>query len=385
MKVLHVIPAIAPRYGGPSQLVLDMCRALNESGVEAHIATTNADGLGVLDVPLKRFTNYNGVDCIFFKKNFSEAYKFSNGLAVWLGAHVSDYDVVHIHAVFSHSTWSAGRACQRANIPYIIRPLGSLDPWSMQRRSRLKGLLLTMGLRDILLRAKAIHYTTLLEKDKAESLLSLNNGVVIPNAITRAEQSEGKPEYEDYILYLGRLHEKKKLPELIEGFGTWKKDHPDQETKLILAGDGEDSYVDRLKSGIAYFGLTEDVILQGWVEGAEKQSLIKHAKLMVLISENENYGISIVESMAAGVPVLVNKGVYLYPDISEAHAGWVSDERNTISDKLKEALMDSEKRAEFGKNAKKLVEENFYWERVTNRVKDLYENLQADKVRAKSS
>ena len=48
MKVLHVIPAIAARYGGPSTAVLQMCRALSEAGADVHLAATNADGRGRL-------------------------------------------------------------------------------------------------------------------------------------------------------------------------------------------------------------------------------------------------------------------------------------------------------------------------------------------------
>ena len=56
MKILHVIPSVAPRYGGPSQAVVEMCRALRATGTEVMIATTDADGVPVANPnPMSKF------------------------------------------------------------------------------------------------------------------------------------------------------------------------------------------------------------------------------------------------------------------------------------------------------------------------------------------
>ena len=65
MKILHVIPSVAPRYGGPSQAVYTMCRALQDRGTEVLIATTNADGSGTLPVALGEKIVYQGAQTIF--------------------------------------------------------------------------------------------------------------------------------------------------------------------------------------------------------------------------------------------------------------------------------------------------------------------------------
>ena len=44
LKILHVIPAVAARYGGPSTAILSMCRALQQQGIELLVASTDADG-----------------------------------------------------------------------------------------------------------------------------------------------------------------------------------------------------------------------------------------------------------------------------------------------------------------------------------------------------
>src|SRR5216683_7337951 len=128
MRVLHVIPSVAPRYGGPSNAVLAMCRALGRKGVDVLIATTDADGEGRLPVEHGRVTSYGGTPAIFFPRQWSEAFKYSHPLAHWLDQHVADFDAVHVHAVFSHACLAAGQACRRAGVPYVVRPLGTLDP-----------------------------------------------------------------------------------------------------------------------------------------------------------------------------------------------------------------------------------------------------------------
>jgi hypothetical protein len=117
MQILHVVPALAARYGGPSVATLGMCRALQASGVDTLVATTDADGGGRLNVPLERVELYDGVRTIFFRRRFTESYKWSGSLSAWVRAHAGDFDAAHIHAVFSHSSIAAGRACRDAGVP----------------------------------------------------------------------------------------------------------------------------------------------------------------------------------------------------------------------------------------------------------------------------
>ena len=180
MKVLHVIPAVAPRYGGPSQAVLGMGQALPQQGVQVLIATTDADGPRRLPVAHGSELSWQGVPAIFFPRQWSEAFKYSGQLAGWLDHHVAEFDVVHIHAVFSHACLAAADACRGARVPYVVRPLGTLDPWSLKQKPVRKQLLWHVGVKRMLHGAAAIHYTTAAEQRLAEVPLGLRRGVVIP-------------------------------------------------------------------------------------------------------------------------------------------------------------------------------------------------------------
>ena len=65
---------------------------------------------------------YEGVPTIFFPRQFSEPFKYSHPLARWLDKNVEDFDVVHIHAVFSHSSLAAARACDTKKFHTLSGP-----------------------------------------------------------------------------------------------------------------------------------------------------------------------------------------------------------------------------------------------------------------------
>ncbi|HEY2593612.1 MAG TPA: glycosyltransferase, partial [Chloroflexota bacterium] len=262
MRVLHVIPSIAPRYGGPSSAVVGMSTALQDSGVAVQIATTDADGPTRLRVPYGTCVDWAGVPTVFFPRQLTEAFKYSGPLAGWLTDHVADFDVVHVHAVFSHACLAASSACNRRHVPYIVRPLGTLDPWSLRQKHVQKQVLWRFGVQRMLDRAAAIHYTTASEQRLAESALPLNKrGVVIPLGVDDAlfEQTGPRPRSDTpYVLVLGRLHPKKGIETFVEVFLDVSEQVPDW--RLMIAGDGEAEYVAALKSRVAKIDTHERVI-----------------------------------------------------------------------------------------------------------------------------
>ena len=106
MRVLHVIPSVSPKRGGPSLAVLAMVRALRARGVDAEIATTTDDGEGVLDVPVEQLTEREGVPVRYFDRwspplRAVREFAYSRSLARWLEKAVGSYDLLHVHAIFS--------------------------------------------------------------------------------------------------------------------------------------------------------------------------------------------------------------------------------------------------------------------------------------------
>ena len=388
MKVLHVIPAVAPRYGGPSQAVVGTGRALAQQGVDVLIATTDADGDGRLPVALGVTRDYEGVRTVFFRRQWSESLKYSRPMALWLNAHVAEFRVVHIHAVFSHACLAAARACQWRRVPYVVRPLGSLDPWSLRQKPLRKGLLWHLGARQMLTRAAAVHYTTRAEQRLAEAPLGLRRGVVIPVGIDlepyQAPADVARFRFRHpslgehpYVLVLGRLHPKKGLELLLEAFFTATADPRLRDWRLLVAGDGDPAYVAQVRRGIRDRAWDDRVVFSGWLAGAEKLAALQGAALLALPSHQENFGQVVVEALACGVPVLLSQHVNLAEDVQSAGAGWVVRlEPSAIVAGLCDALSQPQERQRRGAAGRQLAS-HFDWARVASQLTSLYGALAA--------
>src|SRR5215218_538814 len=127
MRVLHVIPSVSERSGGPATAIVPMCRALRARGVEVVLVSTSH---GFQRMNTDQVEDFKGVPARFFPVQLGDSFKYSRPFAAWLRASVREFDLVHVHAVFNHASVAAARACSNAGVPYVVRPLGTLDPWS---------------------------------------------------------------------------------------------------------------------------------------------------------------------------------------------------------------------------------------------------------------
>ena len=384
LKVLHVIPAVAPRYGGPSRAVFEMCRALRGNGAEVMIAATDADGPDHLPVRTGTPFEFQGTETIFFPRQFSVRFGYSHPLASWLKSNVAKFDVVHIHAVFSHPCLAAGWACRRNGVPYIIRPLGSLSPWALTHKRGRKRLMWHAGVKGMLKGAAALHYMTSEEQRLAEMVCQLPRGVVIPHGIEvetfedsgeKATFAERHPAvgHNPYVIVLSRLHPQKNLESLIRAFLSVTKSVRFKEWRLVIAGDGQADYVSSLKRQA---GLGDRIVFTGWLSEKEKVSALRTASLLALPSLQENFGLCITEGLACGVPAIVSAQVNLASDLEAAGAGWVTGLKpQAIERTLVEAMSDDDERQRRGQCGREFVMRNLGWPKISNELLRLYQDV----------
>ena len=386
MKILHVIPAIAPRYGGPSQAIIGLCCALQHQGLEVEICTTDADGPGRLPIELGRRILYQQLPSYFFRRDWSEAFKYSGSLKHWIDQHIEQYDLAHIHGVFSHATYAAAHACQRHGVPYIVRPFGTLEPWCMRQKRPRKLTAWHLGFRRIVRRAAAIHYTTDQERTLTENSLHLQNGFVVPNGVEDSllqshrghqfRQKLGLPEGCPFLLALSRVHPQKGIDLLLQAFVSLKAQGHLVGWHLIIAGSGEPGYVAKLQRMAHQTSAEGFVHWPGWLYGEAKLAALSEASLFVLSSFLESFGIGVLEAMACGTPVLVSRPVALSSEIEMHNSGWVMElSPDGLQRGLLEATANPETLRERGEAARQLVAERFTWPKVSEQLREYYARI----------
>src|ERR1043166_7160491 len=387
MKVLHVIPSVGPLRGGPSEILRTITSSLASAGVKVEVVTTDDNGKGRLNIPFTEAIFEEGVTYRYFPRQ-SRFYTFSLPLTVWLARHVRDFDLVHIHALFSYVPLAAAYWAKRANVPYIIRPLGVLNRWGMRyRHPWLKKISYRLIERKILNRAAAIHYTSEPERSEAEELGVNQNSVIIPNPVNtnislefiRARRGQFRALFPQLskrlvILFLSRLDPKKGLDILLQSFAPVRARFP--AAVLVVAGSGEPAFTARLKQIAAGLGIESDIFWAGFLSGEEKWAALTDADIFVLPSYSENFGVAVVESMACGLPVVISDQVAIHREISKAQAGLVVPcdvEELTIA--LTTLLQDSELRARTGNNARQLARTAFSAEATRTPLLALYDDI----------
>jgi glycosyltransferase involved in cell wall biosynthesis len=385
LRVLHVIPSVGPLRGGPSVMVRMMARGLAHAGLEVHVAATDDNGHGRLDVPHAFPVVEDGVTYHYFPRQ-TRFYGVSWPLGRWLAGHVRDYDLVHVHALFSFAAVPAAYWAARAGVPYVVRPLGTLNRWGMEhRRPWLKRLSFAIIERRILQGAARIHYTSEQEQIEAAELGLNRRQAVVPLGIDLAPFAElpprgwlrqrasgwaGRP----VALFLSRLDPKKGLDLLLAAFALARAQRPD--LALVIAGSGDASFERGVRRDAARLGLGDSVYWAGFLSGKEKLAALADADLFVLPSYSENFGVAAVEAMAARLPVVISDQVGIHREVAAARAGVVVPcERELLADALLRVASDASLRAELGARAQDLVRRRFSIQAMTAAVATMYEEV----------
>lgn len=388
MKILHVIPSISPSLGGPTEVVLNLVKALRECGVDTEIATTNDNGSDelVLNVPLNERVEYQQVP-VWFLPRYSHRMKefiFSEALTRWLWQHIKDYHLLDIHYLFSYGSSCAGTIARWQGIPYTVRTMGQLEPWALAQ-SRLKKQIYTLLIeRHNLNRAAAIHCTSASEAEDVRKfgietpLITLPLGVNQANKLPEAKQKlhyvYGIASEIPVVLFLSRLHYKKRPDLLVRSLKQLAAQNDN--FHLILAGAGEPDYIDSLKKLIANCGLTSQTSFAGFVTGEDKQLLLQGSDIFVLPSFSENFGIAVAEAMAVGLPVIVTPGVQIAPEIAQAKAGLVVEgEEDALANAIAQLLASAVLRQQLGENGQHLVNNRYSWSAIAQNLSTAYQSV----------
>jgi len=156
MRVVHIIPSVNRKDGGPTTALLGLASTQVMAGMAVEVLTTFRadDSNAMVQVFESRGVRMRTVGPVRGKLGQHP------DLDAAVEESVARADVVHIHAVWEEILHKAAQAAQRQQVPYIVRPCGMLDPWSLKRWRIFKKGLLTWRIRKNLNQAMALHCTS---------------------------------------------------------------------------------------------------------------------------------------------------------------------------------------------------------------------------------
>ncbi|BAT55531.1 group 1 glycosyl transferase [Nostoc sp. NIES-3756] len=384
MKVLHVIPSISSKLGGPTQVILNLVRALQDEGISAEIATTNDDIEEVIpDIPLHQRIEHEGVPVWFFPrsarmKEFLPSLSFTG----WLWKNIQNYDILDNHYLFSYLPTCAAMIAQWQNVPYTVRTMGQLSPWALAQSKRKKQVYSSLIERRNLAFAAAVHCTSAGEAEdniqfgvkppKIVLPLGVNPPAKIPDAKYLLRDRYNISEQTPIVLFLSRLHYKKRPELLIQTLSRLASEQ--QKFHLIIAGSGEAAYVESLQQMVVSLNLTEQTSFVGFVAGYDKDLLLQGSDIFVLPTYSENFGIALAEAMVSGLSIITTPGTQIAPEIAQAKAGIIVEgEIEPLQAAIAHLLNSPLSRQELGENGRLYALQRYSWQAIAQKLASTYQ------------
>jgi len=265
------------------------------------------------------------------------SYRYSRRLTNWLRRRGGDYDRVIVNGLWQYLSFAVWRQFAGLATPYYVFPHGMLDPWFKQTfplKHLKKWLYWPWAEYRVLRDAAAVVFTSEQERLEARksfwlyrcreqvSPLGLESPPPIPPQAKQMFVAKF-PQIRNtrMLLFLGRLHPKKGCDILIEALP--RDEDPENVISVVLAGPDQIGWAQQLRARVARLDIGPRIVFAGMLDGEMKQGALANADALILPSHQENFGMSVVEALAVGLPVLISNRVNIWPEIDADGAGYV--------------------------------------------------------------
>jgi glycosyltransferase involved in cell wall biosynthesis len=271
----------------------------------------------------------------------------------------------------------AGKVAARAQIPLVVSPRGMLAPAALQYSS-LKKRIFWRLLQEPVIRQASFHATSTEEYDDIRAaglsgpVAIVPNGIDLPDLPDVAEPREGdrRRGARRTLLSLGRIHPKKGLDRLLHAWSGVEAAHPDWWLKIV--GPAEGRHDEELRALARALGLGRFSI-EGPIYGDAKAAAYSEADLFVLPTLNENFGISLAEALAAGVPAICTRGAPWAGLEIEGCGWWVEHGVEPLGAALTSAMaLPSAVLRRMGAKGRAWMGREFSWDRVAGDMLAVY-------------
>lgn len=317
MKICLFTTTIDKNSGGPSRSVPILAKGLSTIGIDTTLLTCSSPQMN------SHLLDNSGVTL----KVVSPAISFNELETEILSG---NYDLIHGQNLWNPLYSKMAKIARKHNIPYMMTPRGCLEPWAYQGQGFMKSLkkkaaMLLYQKRD-LQKAACILTTAKMEADNVRFIGVKSPIAIIPNGIDVSEYKcrtlDFKPSVKKQILFLSRIHQKKGIEFLINAWVLLKHKYP--EWNVVIAGNGEQTYINQLNTIISNNGLKDSITIIPPVFGEVKHKLYCESSLFILPTYSENFGMVIAEAMSCGVPCITTNGTP-WQELNEKNLGWCID------------------------------------------------------------
>ena len=332
LKILRIIGSLDPKFGGPSRGVLESSKQLAKEGFKVDIVTCDKKKI--------KFTQLKNIKIINLESYIGSNYRFSLKLFFWLIKYKNNYDYFIVHGIWQFTTLVARLVLKSK---YFVFVHGQLDPFfkiNLLKKIKKQIYWFFVEKRN-LLNSTSILLTSTGEKETLKKTFVNIKGIkknIVKYGIFKQKINREKVlkqfysqfpllKHNNFYLFLGRFHEKKGCDIVIKSVNKLKNKFSN---KILFIGPMTDSryevYIRRL---VKKYNLQKKILFSDALYSDSKWGAILASKGMVLASHGENFGISLVESLSLGKPVLTTYKVNIARDILKYNAGLIS--KDTIS------------------------------------------------------
>lgn len=369
LKILQVATLVTPEgaYGGPVRVAVNQTRTLLELGHEVVLAAGAQGFRGKLP------RDFDGVPIQLFRATqVIPKLGFATTIAPRLFQHVrhsaADFDAVHIHLARDLVTLPVARWLQGKGLPYVAQTHGMIGP----SKNPLALPLDLFWTKSVLTSAGSVLHLTDDERRKLRKVAGLNaqyrllqNGVPIPSP-----PHVGSGEASIEVLFMARLHPRKRPLAFIEMAEALTSEFPDVSFRLVGPDEGDGA---ASRAALDQLGKIDTINWEGPVSPEKSSERLAQASIYVLPSINEPFPMAVLEAMALGKPVIVTDTCGLAEEISHAKAGYVVDDSiESLISAVHDLLSDEQLRQNMGQNAKLLVQSKFTMENVAKELESIY-------------
>jgi len=379
MHVTHIIPRIDPAYGGPATALIGLATAQVRAGIDVRVIACWFDQPPTTNEQTLRDT---GVDLHMVGPTHGKFHRHPDIQRV-IASQLPTTQIVHIHGLWEEVQHQASRHARKLGKPYIFRPCGMLDPWSLKQSALVKRFYMAWRLRRNLQHAAGLHFTAELEHELTAPLRLKAPPMIVPNGIDLQEfaqlpekgylrQRFALPQDRPLLLFLSRIHHKKGLDLLIPTLAQLQS----TDACLVVVGPGEADYINSLRQLAQTHKVADRVIFSKPLFGPDRIAAFLDADLFVLPSHQENFGIVVVEALATGTPVVISDQVNIHREISAAGVGGVSPlNANALAATLDHWLADRARLRDVAPRCRNFALTHYNWNDIAVRWRDIYDRL----------